>query len=374
MTLPADVNDVRNAVRLGWHVAELRARMMLYVPSRSKPASTAYRLPLSAERTAGELAIQAEAIVIEMAQRLKVDFDRPLSYEARNSRGKATARLMQIDKRILQSTGAAADSARGDLALFLFAWDEKIQDALGSASSAHDAAYTVGRGFAEVLWCPDARKPPLGSAKDRVAVLAKSRRDDLRRGIERLSDYFDALVAPAVLVSLDAWADVVASEAWQSDELAMEALERQSAIWHDLVLAERAPHSLLTNRPGNLTQYRYSVAPVLGKFLPQIALTLLSFIVLSIGVWVLSQSSHGSSTSGSGPGAIISLLGLLGITTTGATARLKSVSTDLISKMRSAIDADLVSTAAADLPAPRNATLAGIDLRFSRRKRYSALR
>ncbi len=377
MTTPSDMDDVRNALRLGWYLAELRGRMMLPQTTLATTTAVPYRLPLGSERTPGELEIQDEAIVVNMVAKLGVDFDRPLSYEPRNARGKCSARLTQLDKAIHFASQAKKGSAREDLARFLFAWDEKIQDVLVATSSAHAAAYVVGRGFAEVLWCPDMSRAPLGSPKDRGLVLGKARRDDLRRYMDRLSEYFDPLVVPAVLVSLDAWADVIQRGDWASDEVAMAALPRQSAVWHDLVLAERSPQSLLSNRPRNIARYRYSVLPVLGKFLPQILLGGAFLVLLAIGGFVISRGEFGkpgSAGSSTFIGLLATVLGLLGVTTAGATARLKSVSTGVIEKMRLAIDADVISTAATELPELKHATLVRFAPRLAGRQRYSALK
>ena len=105
----SDTGDVLDAIRLGWAMAEVRARywMALEAPfTRSDPvndAPAANFLPLGRERTGHELAIQTQAVVSGLASALGLDLDcSELSWQA-DAPGTASdqlARLIREDRSV----------------------------------------------------------------------------------------------------------------------------------------------------------------------------------------------------------------------------------------------------------------------------------
>lgn len=76
MTAPADAEKVLAALRLGWFLAEVRGRNKPCGPlgtTASMPDHDDNALPLRIERSATELRVEAQAVVAQLAQYLKVD-------------------------------------------------------------------------------------------------------------------------------------------------------------------------------------------------------------------------------------------------------------------------------------------------------------
>lgn len=340
-----DAKDVICAIRLGWAVAEVRAR---YQGSFSSPADTIAAparvstfLPLKGERSPAELAIETEAIVVGLAAGLGLDFDlADLSGESEHQPQKASDRLGQL-------TRALAEGHRDQLASFshfLYAWDARIQDTLAAGSFGQATAYLLGRGLGEVSWGPELAAAA-GQPGNWSAFLGASRRTQLVQLLERVSSYFDPLTVVAVRCSLAAWGVVADDPEWRAQNGMNAALKQQSHLWRDLLLGSRDPQLLVP--PHWSLRKAWTGGRVMAVFLPQMIVAAVGIVLLSGAAWILTNPAASSSH---GLGAVLGVLGFFGVTGAGLHARAKNSALQLISRMRMAYETDLVAEQATHVP------------------------
>jgi hypothetical protein len=344
-----DSDKVLGCLRLGWAMAEFRGRQ------RAKPTTTkaAHRtgvlrkenaLPLGAERTDAELAIEAEATLRGLAQKMEVDFDRStMSNEEAGASGLASLRLTELAKACSHASDHGQwEEVWRNFSSFLYAWDAKIQDELGVASLNQAAAYQLGRGLSEVFWALDSDIAGPDDARSWQFLLGDERRAILSQLLDRLAIYWDPLVAPAVVASLNAWGNLATKANGTMPLGVHESLHEQMLVWQDLILAERDPHSLLSSKPH--WELLKSFGEIWAIFWPQLVAGTVSVIVLAVAAALLgSNALHGL-------GAFLAVLGAFGVTTAGLQASLKDYVHQLLARLRQAAYQDLVSTAVTRLP------------------------
>src|SRR5712692_9330823 len=208
---PADLADVRVALRLGWHVAELRG---LYDASVYHDADPTISFPDSALRLADEWpragrAQETERVVRETAARLQLDLalkdlqleqqdvqrvssatsntndasdSAPLSLDSF-----ASAAIETLRHRLLQGDTMTNDeSAWRDFSWFLRCWDEEIQNQLTGRSPQLAAGYRLGRATAEIRWAIHDGAPD-SDATSWSHLLGRTRRAMLVEHIYRLA-------------------------------------------------------------------------------------------------------------------------------------------------------------------------------------------
>jgi len=79
LSVPGDAKDVVCAARLGWAVAEVRARyqggLAELVPTTPQRGRLGTLRPLAKERSPAELSIETETVVVGLAKGLGLGFD-----------------------------------------------------------------------------------------------------------------------------------------------------------------------------------------------------------------------------------------------------------------------------------------------------------
>jgi hypothetical protein len=165
MAVPGDSGAVLKALRLGWYVAEVRGRnrpgpqpgAVVTLPARAEHA-----LPLHTERTATELRIEDQSVLISLAPGLEVD---------ENPADKSSfARTVDAQAKVLQAArnaGAGADALWDSFEDLIYKWDAHIQDTLAQQSDTVACGYQLGRALAECYWVLDPRpadNPPNAAA------------------------------------------------------------------------------------------------------------------------------------------------------------------------------------------------------------------
>jgi len=349
---------VQAALRLGWHLAELRGRND--AKGVQEPVTLVtfanHALRLDDELSAAGQAMEVEAVLVRSATSLLVNEDQ-------EGHPVTEARLAGFRRLIFSARGAAArEAAWLDFAGFVERWDQAIQCELAAQSSRLLAAYRLGRGFAEIRWAlhPDA---PDGTSASWTFLLGKERRELLTRLTQRLSPYSDSLSSAALLASLRVWGEVAADPGWRQN--AVPDLRHQSEMWHDLLLADLTGESLIHGDPLQWLWYPYRLLPILGQFKLEIMVTLLSVIGLVVALAiVLFAYAPKSAEAGAviqatqnagGPlsvGGVVTFLSLVSGGAAWLMARTRTSVHDLSSRIRLALAAELASDAATIVPAP----------------------
>lgn len=357
----SDSSAVLDAIRLGWAMAEVRARywIALGVPfTRSDPpsdATSANFLPLGRERTGHELAIQTQSVVCGLAGELGLDLDSSeLSWQA-DAQGKASDQLSRLIREVETSSRAAWPQ----FSEFLYAWDARIQDRLAAGSFVESAGYLLGRGLGEICWGPTMANPVGAQGSQTWSIfLGEDRRANVLRYLDRLSSYFHPLTVPAIRCSLTAWAEVADDAEWRTQSRVADQLNVQALLWRDLLLGQRDPESLLTST-WNLGKAR-SGWRVFRVFWPQVLTAAIGIVLLSGAAWILADPK---SAARHGLGAVLAVLGFFGITGAGLHARAKNTAQQLLAKVRLTYELDLIADAATLRPAKVVARRHGIHRR-----------
>jgi hypothetical protein len=346
---PADLEQVRYALRLGWVVAELRGR---YRPDRfgkHEPGNSGgfkrkdFELPLANERSQTEIRIE----LFEAAE----DLSGVLRLDLRDEHGKPV--LEQI-KTLLESMNQkdadlqriwAGESYQLGIAYRFFKWDAQVQDSL-VLHATQAAAYQLGRGLAETYWALHTDRPAyeMGSWE---SVLGEHRRDTLLRLVARLSAYMDPLVLAAVGSSLRAWSNLAVSTDRRGQPDVQVKLFQQGLLWRDLVRGERQPEDLLTNQdldaPASADIWKelqlYQDATKSLKW-PLIS-GLIGISLLVAGAALLASGASNTSLT-----TAVGLLGGIGLTSASLYAKAKAQAMSLLSDLRQRIQTERVSQAA----------------------------
>lgn len=348
-----DTADVLTAIRLGWAMAEVRARywMACGAPDARPAAAPAGAgqtlrnfLPLGGERSGRELAIQARAMVAGLARTLNLDVDcSKLSWVA-NAAGNASDHLACLTRELEQS----AEGAWPRFSEFLYAWDAQIQDQLAAGSFTESSAYLLGRGLAEICWGPVLARSGGGApaAEDWSTFLGDPRRHKLLTYLDRLAGYFHPLTVPAIRCSLAAWGEVADDPDWRAQPRTANQLNVQARVWRDLLLGQRNPESLIATN-WNLKKAR-SGWRVFRIFWPQLLVAAIGILLLSGAAWILADPKDAMSH---GLGAVLGVLGFFGVTGASLHARAKNTEQQLLARVRLTYERDLLADVATLRPA-----------------------
>jgi hypothetical protein len=357
----SDTSAVLDAIRLGWAMAEVRARYWIalgapFTSAPSLPPTAANFLPLGRERTGHELAIQAQSVVIGLADELQLDLDcAELSWQG-DAAGKASDQLA----RLIREVETTRDAAWPRFSEFLYAWDARIQDRLAAGSFTESSGYLLGRGLGEICWGP-IMVNPIGEQEAVTSwstFIGEPRRGNILSYLDRLTGYFHPLTVPAIRCSLEAWAVVDADADWRAQPRVADQLNVQALLWRDLLLGQRDPESLLTTT-WNLGKAR-SGWRVFRVFWPQVLTAAIGIVLLSGAAWILADPK---SATRHGLGAVLAVLGFFGITGASLHARAKNTAQQLLAKVRLTYELDLIADAATLRPAKVVARRHGIHRR-----------
>ena len=340
---PGDAEQVLQAFRLGWALAEVRGRYRPGVPLIRRPPGgtrTDHALPLADERSAAEQLIELHTALAELAAALGVGGSIPPVPGAGAGAQTYPAHLAWLGSQLRQAPTAPLWEQFTESA---YAWDAFVQDQLVITAS-RAAAYQLGRGLAETYWALDPSIEDAADWRSWQFLLGPRRCHTLGRLVARLVDYFDPLTVPAVTTSLNAWAAVAVDPQRRTQPAILDDLYDQGLLWRDLIRAERSPADLAASvRPFERIS---AVWPVVKAFWVQIVLAVAGAGLLAFSA---SELAAGSSTK---TNTLIAVLSALGITSAGLYARAKGIATSLFGRLQTAFDRDRVGVAATLAPSP----------------------
>jgi hypothetical protein len=177
----------------------------------------------------------------------------------------------------------------------------------------------------------------------------------LTRLLERLVPVVPVETASAIKGSLAAWQRVSRDSCWRSDTIPSAAvfLRRQVDAWRDMIVVGTDPRVFA--RPPAALQNVTNIIPIIKGLWVQLVSGLISFGILGAGVWAITE--YGNSKPW---GALVSALGIFGITTSSLLASAKKKATGLVDRVQAAIAADERAKAATIIPdRPKGATVKG---------------
>jgi hypothetical protein len=354
-------------MRLGWMVAEVRGRYRLQNDPRllagyNRSDRTGRALPLAAERSPAEQRIEAERVLIALANSLHVNYpdgalkiNETLMGLPAGSLG-ASAHLV-CD--YLPPLGMALASAHNQklpeektiwwrMAELFYQWDTRIQDDLASGPYGLASAYQVGRGLAEVYWAldPDA---PTGDPASWNHLLGDQRFNQLATLLRRVTPFLPKLTGETITATLEQWHAVASSATWRNKTDALTALGLQSALWRDLLLSASPPEVLVTTTDQTLRRAR-SLRPLIASFAGEAAVLFIGLVFVGGAVFVALSAGQGiDKVIG---GTLGGVLGLFGVTWSALLTRAKVMGQGILNQLRAKVAADATIIAATYLPAP----------------------
>jgi hypothetical protein len=326
---PIDAVQVMAAMRLGWAMSELRGRLrpgskLISVTPQTGQLRAEHALPLGGERSAMEQLIEVEAVVSALATQLNVELD--------------------VKELADAQPDGQSEKTWDELALHLYRWDAKIQDALAGNTFTVSSAYQLGRGLGDIAWLDPGQAAP-DVATSWTFVLGSLRVETLKRLTFRLTEYFQPHSGTAVGYSLQLWERAAADENVRGKPSTREALVTQTKRWRDLLLTGLDPATLLPRNRimGRLRQVR----TLLHAYWPEILIGTVFAVLIALGVaWFVTSGSH------SWAATFTSVFGAIGLTTSALLAKAKSEAQDLVGHLRAALDADLLKAAVTVSPYP----------------------
>jgi hypothetical protein len=333
MPAPEDAAAVLAAVRLGWCMAEVRGRNRPDGPPGSAAKVAYFRnsheLPLQFERTPAESRIAAQAVLIALAGKLRVESNGQLlgySQEV-NSRARdlAEARNHADQQAVAERWNSLAD--------LIYDFDAYIQDTLSVQSDMQAGGYQLGRALAEPYWAlypelPD-NPPQWGSW---LSLLGPERCDEIESLLGRLSAYMPSpYTARAIAGSVRMWQQVAASHDLRVNAGAK--LYEQVCIWHELAALGRDPDTYI--RAYQRLRNSRILNQAIRFFWGQIVLIAIGVASL-VALVVLLGSGSGTAVVNT----ILSILAAAGVSTAGLSA----------GRFRRDLNTDLLTAAITKLP------------------------
>jgi hypothetical protein len=371
---PADLERVRQALNLGWSVAELRGRLRYghVEPSGTVdyqfPREEFHALPIGGEhslveqqiatRVAVGLLVQPfgldqplpkrkEPAASETIKALAMDLESKLTAAERSGHGVARPDTYPADSEVAKAWEEIADA--------IYYWDEQIKDGLG-VSAELLAAYQLGRGLSESFWAlnPDAPEPATKPTLTSTAsppdpgswefLLGPRRQLMLGAYVKLLEGALTPLSVPAVQGPLGHWCQLVADNQVRSrSEEALVALRGQLQNWRDVLLGSRDPTSFAKHF-GLRLALRQAVRVM--QTLP------LETALAGSGIALIAVAGYflGADTSNKGVAVFASVLGFFGVTGAGLLAKAKAQAAVLSGHLREAFYRDVVAAQATVLP------------------------
>jgi hypothetical protein len=352
--------QVRQAIRLGWFIAEVRGRHWWRgqrPPVAPVPVDPPYALPLRPERTPAESRGAARDAAAALA--LDLGVTRPFGQPPTGGPS-FPERLMLLAGPLEAHDGALLNPPRGtptevdvrsreaawaEVAALLHDWDCSIQDTLVSRSDVLANGYLLGRGVAECYWAlgPDEETPdaPPSSAAW-TFLLGAARRTELSRLVGRVTPHLPPLTPTAVDGSLEAWGDVAAHPAWRAAG-GRDRLYEQYRRWYDLLVLGREPTTYV--RPYALLHGWRTTLRAFRAFWPQLALAGASAAAVAAVAYFLGTSQGSALLT-----TLLGLFGAIGLTAAGVVAKAKSAGQQLLARLRQDVYGDLVSVAVTAVP------------------------
>lgn len=339
-------------MRLGWAIAELRGRVYfgksdpgrLIVEEVASVRRVGHGLPLSEERSPGELLVESKKLVQILAEGARLDFPGSETGRQNDPDTSAAKGVINLAGRVKAKGGDDWKKAWNEFGEALYQWDADLQDRLTGESFGASSAYQLGRALAECSWGLDPDSEP-GGFMGWTHVLGTERCLGINRLIDRVTPAlpYPEVTSHAIKGSLAAWQRLASDEVWRSDRMAPVYLRDQTVIWRDLLLARIDPR--LMTQPKESLRRIGSIIPVFKAVWIYFIFALLGVLALATGVWLISRNKS------SGPwGEIATGLGAFGVTAAGLSAQAKTTANSLVNRIREAIQADDVVEACTRRP------------------------
>jgi len=341
---PLDCDLVQSAIRLGWSVAEVRGRNRPGGPKGtvvSLPVPIDDPLPLRVQRSPTELRIEAQAVLAHLARKLDVDASpgRPSFGEVIDEEARALARVREVAAEDSEEVRGAWDA----LADVLWEFDGHVQDHLTAVSDTQAIGYQLGRGLSECYWALDPASP---KGWNSWAFLFNSVRcSELTRLAGRLSAYMQTFSASSICGSLEVWKRLAVDERWRRQPTVQEDLYQQIRNWYEMMVLDQDPTQLV--KPYRLIRNWRVTAKAVQAFIPQLLVAAVSALLLVGFVIALSQKRPLGWVE-----AITSVLGAIGLSTAGLSAKLKNEAQALSTRLRQDAYTDLIAAAITTVPDP----------------------
>ncbi len=344
---PRDSDRVQVAIRLGWAVAEVRGRNRPGGPTGvllNLPVQVDDPLPLRVQRTPTELRIEAQRVLSYLAARLEVDIQarwpgRPAYGEAIDEAARALARVRKVAPEGSDQVWSAWETLAG----LLWQFDADVQDRLAAVSDTQANGYQLGRGLAECYW---ALNPVSAKGWDSWPFLFNQARcAELSRLVGRLSPYMQSFSASSIAGSLEVWKRLSTDERWRRQPTVQADLYQQIRNWYELMVLNQDPTQLV--QPYRLLRNWRATNKALRAFIPQLILAAVSALLVVGFVIVLSQKHPVGWLA-----AITSVLGAVGLSTAGLTAKLRNEAQALSTRVRQDAYTDLIAAAITTVPDP----------------------
>lgn len=370
---PTDLERVRQALNLGWSVAELRGRLRY---GHVEPPGTVdyqfpreiHALPLGGEHSLVEQQIATRVAVGLLAQ--PFGLDGPLWKRKEPSASETIKALaMELESKLDAAEKSGHPVARPDtypadsevakawdeIADAIYYWDEQIKDGFG-VSAELLAAYQLGRGLSEAFWAlnPEAPEPAAKPTLKSTAsppdpgswefLLGPRRLLMLGSYVKLLEGALTPLSVPAVQGPLTRWCGLVAGNQVRSrSDEALVALRGQLQNWRDVLLGSRDPTSFAKH---------FGFRLALRQALRVMQTLPLETALAGAGVALLALAGYalGADTSNKGLAVFASVLGFFGVTGAGLLAKAKAQAAVLSGHLREAFYRDVVAAQATVLP------------------------
>jgi hypothetical protein len=343
-------------MRVGWVVAELRGRALIgtevdlgrFLPPL--PTRVSHALPLDQERSQRERLISIRQVFKSLCAdtSLAVSSNGMVDYQGNEPATTDTSgcdRILELANVVpLRHDDPEWQAKWQAFAEALYKYDERMQDLLSAGAFGESSAYQRGRGLAETSWSLDSHAAP-NSFTSWTYMLGAQRTLALTSLIDRLTPFaITSDIAQAIKGSLAAWQRLVEKPDWEDDGSAVVRLRQQVELWRDLLLSGADPTAIV---PPKATLARMStIGPLTRLLAPQLVLGSVSTGLLATAAWFLT--SHPSSA---GPlGAIVAALSVVGVTGSTLSAKAKSSANQTVSRIRTALAADLLVEQATILP------------------------
>ena len=216
-------------------------------------------------------------------------------------------------------------------------WDRAIQDDLSGQCPEAIAAYSLGRGLAEVYWGLIVGESTYGG----LDFLLGAERVALLQGLLlRLGKVLPALTIRAIGASLDQWKAWVGKSKPLNDA-AIQALADQNQIWQALLIESVDPITLVS---ADLeVQKARNLLPIAKAYAAQAGIALLGLALLTVAASQIQNASHALPT-------VLAFLGVSGVSVSAIQVRAKNVSHGLTERLRNRLHLELVEAGATRLP------------------------
>jgi hypothetical protein len=358
-------NDSAAALRIGWTLAEVRGRLDPKADQTDKPKQPPPALLLdgSNERSSVERQVEAVKILATLSKGGPIDFAANiLSFKTDWATGTSADAVKTLTasemlrylvacliwsrtaKDLSGTLGAtpALDQDNKDtqdicwtrLALFLWAWDEAIQDQFATQNFGTASSYELGRALAESYWALD---PTATSGPSSWSfLLGQDRVNALIENCRRLAPVIGTTTAGAVESTLSSWGTVAAKPGDYEDPKS--ALEAQIICWRDLLVTGRDPLTMVDSH--DLEKVARRPWPLFRAFAWEIALVLAGGLLIGLAAAYLSKAGA----------TVLSVLGAVGITASALVGWAKSNVQKVADRVRDTVNLDAVIQAVQKLP------------------------